>query len=263
MLTSKMFTTWTIAAWYYNKTWIQGWIYVITKIPNPNDLLRKSDHFFWAQIFSRPKAVTAVKFDLDEPLEVEHGAMSTLLLIIGWDWGESQLWLIAQRFIALGSIPALPNSSVIWLLAMMSPMPKSSINLMSHLGTVPRALITTGRMAVSTWWIFFSSNARSWYFYTFQSFILTTLQSLGIQQYQWLSISMIISGLFCVTVISVWIVRPYLIFLHDISACVCSYHLSEVSSPCFLHNSQWTLPAKLSCLLLYCFCASLGQPLLL
>ena len=40
----------------------------MTKIPNQNDLLRKSDHFFWAQIFSCPKAVTAVKFDLDEPL---------------------------------------------------------------------------------------------------------------------------------------------------------------------------------------------------
>ena len=57
---------------------------------------------------------------------------------------------IAQRFITLRSIPAVPNSAVIWVLAMMSPMPKSSIDLMSHFGTVPRAPITTGRMAVST-----------------------------------------------------------------------------------------------------------------
>ena len=27
------------------------------------------------------------------------------------------------------------------------------------------------------------------------------------------------------------------------------------------HNSQWTLQATLTCLLLYCFCGSLGQPL--
>ena len=55
---------------------------------------------------------------------------------------------IAQRFIALHSIPAVPNSAVIWVVAMMSPMPKSSIGLMSRFGTVPRAPITTGIMAV-------------------------------------------------------------------------------------------------------------------
>ena len=54
-------------------------------------------------------------------------------------------------------------------------------------------------------------------------------------------------------------VQFYFIILHDII--VCSYHLSELSSPCFLHNSQRTLLATLSCLLLYCFCGSLGQPL--
>ena len=56
------------------------------------------------------------------------------------------------------------------ILSIMSTLPKSSIDLMSHLGTVPRAPITTGIMAVSTLWILFtSSNARSWYFSTFQS----------------------------------------------------------------------------------------------
>ena len=51
---------------------------------------------------------------------------------------------------ALCSIPAVSNNAVIWVLVMMSPMPKSSINLMSHFGTIPRAPITTCRMAVST-----------------------------------------------------------------------------------------------------------------
>ena len=48
------------------------------------------------------------------------------------------------------STPAVPNSVVIWVLAMMSPMPTSSIDLMCHFGTVPRAPITSGRMAVSS-----------------------------------------------------------------------------------------------------------------
>ena len=48
------------------------------------------------------------------------------------------------------SIPAVPHSVVIWALVMMSPMPKSSIDLMGRFGTVPRAPISTGRMAVST-----------------------------------------------------------------------------------------------------------------
>ena len=42
------------------------------------------------------------------------------------------------------------DSAVIWVLAMMSPIPKDSIDLMSYFDTVPRAPITTGRMAVST-----------------------------------------------------------------------------------------------------------------
>ena len=42
------------------------------------------------------------------------------------------------------NIPAVPNSPVIWVLVMMSPMPKSSIDLSSiGFGTVPRAPITT------------------------------------------------------------------------------------------------------------------------
>ena len=41
-------------------------------------------------------------------------------------------------------------SAVMWVLAMMSSMSKSSIDLMSRFVTVPRAPITTGRMAVST-----------------------------------------------------------------------------------------------------------------
>ena len=40
------------------------------------------------------------------------------------------------------SVLVFPNSAVIWVLAM-SPMPKSSIDKMSHFGTVPRAQITT------------------------------------------------------------------------------------------------------------------------
>ena len=58
--------------------------------------------------------------------------------------------IIAQRFNALCSIPAVPNSAVIWVLVMMAPMPKISIDMMSQYGTVPRVPITTGRMAVST-----------------------------------------------------------------------------------------------------------------
>ena len=50
--------------------------------------------------------------------------------ITGCNWNESQLWLIAQRFIALHSIPAIPNSAVVWVLAMMSSMPNISIDLM-------------------------------------------------------------------------------------------------------------------------------------
>ena len=38
--------------------------------------------------------------------------------------------LIAQRFIALRSIPAVPNSAVIWVLVMLSPMPKTSVLLL-------------------------------------------------------------------------------------------------------------------------------------
>ena len=68
---------------------------------------------------------------------------------------EVNLSFIAQRLITLRSIPGVPNIAVIWVLAMMSPMPKSSIDLMSRFGTVPRAPITTGRMAFST------SHARS------------------------------------------------------------------------------------------------------
>ena len=41
------------------------------------------------------------------------------------------------------------------MMAMMSPMPKSSIDLMSCFGTVPRAPITTGGMAVSACWILY------------------------------------------------------------------------------------------------------------
>ena len=48
------------------------------------------------------------------------------------------------------AVPTVPNSAVILVLAMLSPMPKSSIDLMSHFGTGPRDPITTGRMAVST-----------------------------------------------------------------------------------------------------------------
>ena len=59
-------------------------------------------------------------------------------------------YMLAQRFITLCIIPSVPNSAVIWVLDMMSPMPKSSIDLMSCFATVPRAPITTGRMAVST-----------------------------------------------------------------------------------------------------------------
>ena len=47
-------------------------------------------------------------------------------------------------------ISAVLNSAVIWVLAMLSPMPKSSIDPMSRFGTVPRVSITIGRMAVST-----------------------------------------------------------------------------------------------------------------
>ena len=43
---------------------------------------------------------------------------------------------------ALHSIPAVSNSADIWVLVM-SLMPKSSIDLMSHLGIVSRAPITT------------------------------------------------------------------------------------------------------------------------
>ena len=50
----------------------------------------------------------------------------------------------------LQPIPAVPNSAVIWVLAMLSPIPKSSIDLMCRFGTVPRAPITTGRVTVCT-----------------------------------------------------------------------------------------------------------------
>ena len=35
--------------------------------------------------------------------------------ITGCDWSESQLWLIAQSFIALCSIAAVPKSDVLWV----------------------------------------------------------------------------------------------------------------------------------------------------
>ena len=153
--------------------------------------------------------------------------------------------VIAQRFNVLHSIPAVPNSAVIWVLAMMSPMPKSSIDLMSRFGTVPRAPITTGRMAVSTRWILSISNARSWYFSTFQSAVLTTLKSPGtaismIVNFHIAFSTRIISGLLCATAMSVCIVRSQdnsTSSFSTTSAGVCSYHLSELSSPCFLHNS--------------------------
>ena len=118
----------------------------------------------------------------------------------------------AQRFIALCSFPAVPNSAVSLVLGYdMSPMPKRSIDLMSRFGTVPRDPITTGRMAVSTWWILFTSNARSWYFSTFQSSVLTTLMLPGtaismIVHFRISVLPRIISGLLCATVMSVWIV---------------------------------------------------------
>ena len=74
----------------------------------------------------------------------------------------------------------------------------------------------------------------------------------------------IIYRLLCGTVTTVWIVRSHYNSTSSFSmtsAGACSYHLSELSSPCFLHNSQWTIQATLSYLLLYCFCPSLGKSL--
>ena len=51
---------------------------------------------------------------------------------------------LAQRYITLHSIPAVPNNAVIWVLPTTSPMPKSSSDLMSRFGTVPRSSTTTG-----------------------------------------------------------------------------------------------------------------------
>ena len=71
------------------------------------------------------------------------------LLLLCWvhqlnnwcDCSKSKLWLIAQRFIALRNIPAVPKSAVIWMLAIMTLMPKNSIDLMNRLGTVLTAAI--------------------------------------------------------------------------------------------------------------------------
>ena len=44
--------------------------------------------------------------------------------------------------------PAVPNGVVIWVLTIMSPMPKRSIDLRVTFVTNPRAPITTGGMAL-------------------------------------------------------------------------------------------------------------------
>ena len=68
-------------------------------------------------------------------------------------WSESPLWLVAKRFIIILLFLTVVSFGC-WLWCHQC--------LKTRLGTVPRAPITTGRMAVSTWWILFTSNARSW-----------------------------------------------------------------------------------------------------
>ena len=139
------------------------------------------------------------------------------------------------------SIPAVPNSAAIWVLAMMSTIPNSSIDLMSCFGTVPRAPITTGRMAVSTVHDGFSllqmidpdicQLSSSDYIEV----------NNNINDYKNAFSTRIISGMLCATVMSVWIVRSKYNSTSSFSttsAGVCSYHLSEISNPWFLHNSQ-------------------------
>ena len=80
-----------------------------------------------------------------------------------------------------------------------------------------------------------------------------------LQQCQWLSTSGQIWPTVChrcVCVDGYVSVQIYFVILHDFQR-----HVSEHFSTCFLHNSQCTLLATLSCLLLYCFWASLEQSL--
>ena len=117
------------------------------------------------------------------------------------------------------SIPAVPNSAVNWVLALMSPMPKVQLTWWIVFGTIPRAPITTD---------------------TFSS-VLTILKSLVTAMIVHFCVTFstrIISGLLCATVMSVCIVRSQYNSTSSFSmtsARVCSYQLSELSSPCLLH----------------------------
>ena len=140
------------------------------------------------------------------------------------------------------SIPAVSYSAVIWVLAMISQMPISSIDMMSRFVTVPRAPITTGMMAVSTWWILFISNARSCYFSTFQSSFLTTLKSPGtvlslIVNFRIAFSTRIISGMLSFTAISVCTVRSQ----------YNSFHRSPQQQQVYADTTCLTFPVYASC----------------
>ena len=192
-----------------------------------------------------------------------------LLLFTHWVFHISFTWWFFTRARTLLSILAVLNSSLVWMVSILSPTSKSSSPFNNPLVTVPKAPITIGTIITFMFHSFFNSLAKSRYlsFSHSFSFILWSAETAKSTILQILLLLIIIrSGLLAEFRWSVCMSKSHrslCVSFSRTTAGLCIYYLFVWSNLNFLHISQWiTLPTQL-CLVLYSFCANLLHSLIM